>query len=382
MTEEYLHFIWSLKRIIATELQTQHQESIQIISAGLHNAIMAGPDFSHAKLIIDGIEWHGPVEIHVKSSDWYAHKHHQDEAYNNVILHVVFEHDREVEQNGRILPTLELKPFIDWDHFEQFEHFKNSKHDIHCAASLKGTNSIFIENMMEKSLIEKWGQKISVLQEYIKDPNDAMMTFLGAAFGGHLNMHPFLQTLATVPAERLRKMAPIKRYNLLLTQSGMVFNDIKTIDRWHFKGNRPGNFPSKRLYQFAFFMHDDQLKLLAELSTPKEVIDRFEEIMKPKTTQLRLTENFKNHLLINAVVPFFYYCALQEQNEKYQEFALELLKNVPPENNNITRKWSAIDKAPKNAWESQGLLALYRYYCKAKKCLSCEVGNAIIDRSK
>ncbi|MCR9172275.1 MAG: DUF2851 family protein [bacterium] len=381
MTEEYLHFIWSLKRIVATELKTQDNELIQISSAGLHNAIMAGPDFSHAKLNIDGLEWHGPVEIHVKSSDWYAHKHDIDEAYNNVILHVVYEHDKEVVQNGRKLPTLELKPFIDWDHFEQFERFKKSKHDIHCAASIKETNALFIDNMMEKALLQKWDQKMQVLQEYINDRNDAMITFLGAAFGGHLNMHPFLQTLATVPADRLRKMAPMKRYNLLLTQSGIIFNDSRTIDRWHFKGNRPGNFPSKRLYQFAFFMHDDQLKLLAELADPKDVIERFDEIMKPKTEQLRLTDNFKHHILINAVVPFFYYSAQQEQNEQLQEFAMELLRLLPPEKNNITRKWTAIESPPKNAWESQGLLALYRYYCKAKKCLSCEVGNAIIERS-
>lgn len=382
MTEEYLHFIWSLKRIVAPQLTTQHQEPILIKSAGMHNELMAGPDFSHAKINIDGIEWHGPVEIHVKSSDWHAHKHHHDSAYNNVVLHVVYEHDKEIEQNGRMLPTLELKPYIDWEHFNRFEQFKKSKHDIACAASLKQTNALFIENMMEKALIQKWNQKIQVLEEYIQEPQDAMMKFLGAAFGGHLNMHPFLQTLATIPSDRLRKMPPIKRYNLLLTQSGMVFNDSKTIDRWHFKGNRPGNFPSKRLYQFAFFMHDEQLKLLAHLSSATEVIDRFDEIMKPKTYQLRLSSSFKNHLLINAVAPFFYYCAHAEQDERYQDFALDLLKHLPPENNNITRKWSNVDRKPKNAWESQGLLALHRYYCKAKKCLSCEVGNAIIDRSK
>ncbi|XOV67107.1 MAG: DUF2851 family protein [Fluviicola sp.] len=382
MSEEYLHFIWSLKRIVATDLRTQNNESIQIMSAGLHNTIQAGPDFSHAKLIIDGIEWHGPVEIHVKSSDWYAHQHHVDPAYDNVILHVVFEHDKEVEQNGRILPTLELKPFLDWQHYEQYARFKGRKNDIPCAASLKETDPLFIENMMEKAILQKWSEKVRILQEYIIDPNDAMITFLGSAFGGHLNMHPFLQTLATVSASRLRSMAPMKRYNLLLTQSGMVFNNAKVIDRWHFKGNRPSNFPSKRLYQFAFFMHDDQLKLLAELSSPQEVIERFDEIMKPKTEQLRLSQNFKNQLLINAIAPFFYYCAHHEQQERHQEFALELLRLLPPENNTITRKWANIDKRPKNAWESQGLLALYRYHCKAKKCLSCEVGNAIMEPSK
>lgn len=379
MTEDYLHFIWSVKRILTPNLKTDTQESIQIKSAGLHNEFMAGPDFSHARIDIDGIEWHGPVEIHVKSSDWYAHKHQTDPTYDNVILHIVYEHDQEVVQNGRRLPTLELKPYIDWEHFKQFDRLKNSRNDIACAASLKDTDPLFIENMMEKSLIQKWNQKLQVLQEYITDPEDAMITFLGAAFGGHLNMHPFLQTLATVPSSRLRKMAPIKRYNLLLTQSGMIFNDSKTIDRWHFKGNRPSNFPSKRLYQFAFFMHDEQLKLLAELSHPKEVVDRFDEIMKPRTEQLRLSAGFKNHLLINAVTPFFNYCAYQTQDERYQNFALDLLKLLPPENNTVTRKWAAIDKKPKSAWESQGLLALYRYYCKAKKCLSCEVGNALLN---
>ena len=378
MTEEYLHFIWGRKRIVAPEFFTHLNEPLIIRNAGLHNTLMAGPDFSHARLVIDGLEWHGAVEIHVKSSDWYRHKHHTDEAYNNVILHVVYEHDKEVIQNGRNIPTLELKPFIDWTHFEMFEKFRTNKHDIACAASLQETESIFWENMLTKSLIQKWDQKLKVLEEYIEDPEDAMLTFLGAAFGGHLNMHPFLQTLATVPANRLRKLAPIKRYNLLLTQSGMIFNDSKTIDRWHYKGNRPGNFPTKRLYQFAFFMHDEQLKLLSKLASPEEVILRFDEIMQARSPELRLSNSFKNHLLINAVVPFFNYCAYQEGSEQYQNFALEILRLLPPENNNITRKWSAIGVKPKNALESQGFLALYRYYCKAKKCLSCEVGNAVI----
>lgn len=378
MTEDYLHFIWGLKRIVAPELQTQQNQSVQIKSAGLHNEIMAGPDFSHARILIDGIEWHGAVEIHVKSSDWYLHKHQEDKNYDNVILHVVFEHDREVIQNGMQLPTLELKPFIDWNHFQQFERFNKNKHDIACTASLNEVDNIFVENMMSKALVSKWNSKIKGLQEYIVDPEDAMMTFLGAAFGGHLNMHPFLQTLATVPSSRLRALAPMKRYNLLLTQSGMVFNDSRTIDRWHFKGNRPSSFPTKRLYQFAFFMHDEELKLLAQLSTSEEVILQFNEIMKAKTDQLRLSNEFKNHLLINAIVPFLNYCANREQNERYQDFAMDLLRALPPEKNNIIKKWIAIGKKPKNAMETQGLLALYRYHCQAKKCLSCEVGNAII----
>lgn len=378
MTEAYLHFIWSMKRIIAPELKTQHGEIIRIKNVGLHNIHAAGPDFSHAAVTIDGIEWHGAVEIHVKSSDWYLHKHHSDPSYDNVILHVVFEHDKEIVQNNRELPTLELKPFIDWEHFKKFKAFRENRHEIACANLLLDTDPIFLNNMMSKALITKWNEKERVIAQYIKHPDDAMYCYLGAAFGGHLNMHPFLQTIANVPSDRLRSIAPMKRYNWLMSQSGIIHNDAKTIDRWHFKGNRPGNFPTKRLYQFAFFMFDDQLKLLVELSNPKEVIARFDEIMKPRSQQLRLTETFKQHLIINAVVPYFNYCANQKQDVRYQEFAAELLRQLPPENNTVTRKWKAIGRPPMDAWESQGLLSLYRYHCKAKKCLSCEVGNAVI----
>jgi len=378
MTEEYLHFIWSRKRIVASELRTQHDEPVIIRKAGFHNQLLAGPDFNHAAITISGIEWHGPVEIHVKSSDWYRHNHQNDANYNNVILHVVFEHDKEIIQNNRELPTLELKPYIDWEHFEKYFQFHTNQQEITCAATLSDTDPIFLNNMMSKALITKWNEKAKVLSEYIDDQEDAMFCFLGAAFGGHLNMHPFLQTIATVPRKRLKSLTPMKRYNLLMSQSGMLHGRTKNSDRWHFKGNRPGNFPTKRMYQFAFYMHDDQLKLLAELASPEDVLNQFDEIMRPQSPQLKLTASFKNHIVINAVAPYFNYCANLHQDNNYQQFAIDLLKLLPPENNTITRKWRAIGRSPKNAWESQGFLSLYRYHCSAKKCLSCEVGNAII----
>jgi hypothetical protein len=41
----------------------------------------------------------GQVEI-PKSSDWYVHHHERDAAYENVILHVVWEHDTEIYRNN------------------------------------------------------------------------------------------------------------------------------------------------------------------------------------------------------------------------------------------------------------------------------------------
>ena len=50
----------------------------------------------NAQVKIGNTTWAGNVEIHQKSSEWNKHRHTTDSAYNNVVLHVVYEHDEEV----------------------------------------------------------------------------------------------------------------------------------------------------------------------------------------------------------------------------------------------------------------------------------------------
>ena len=65
-----------------------------------------GPDFFNAQLSIGTQMWAGNVEIHVKSSDWYVHHHETDAAYDNVILHVVWEHNMEIYRCRKNLNSL------------------------------------------------------------------------------------------------------------------------------------------------------------------------------------------------------------------------------------------------------------------------------------
>ena len=92
MQEDFLHYLWNHKKFDVTNLKTTSGEKISIVSAGQHNN-NSGPDFFAAQLKIDDQLWAGNVEIHIKSSDWFVHNHETDEAYDNVILHVVWEHD-------------------------------------------------------------------------------------------------------------------------------------------------------------------------------------------------------------------------------------------------------------------------------------------------
>lgn len=109
MNEDFLHYLWKFKKFPFQNLKTTQNELIEIIQVGEHN-FNSGPDFFNSRLKIDNQLWAGNVEIHLKSSDWYLHNHENDESYNNVILHVVWDHDVEIFRNKNIpIPTLELK---------------------------------------------------------------------------------------------------------------------------------------------------------------------------------------------------------------------------------------------------------------------------------
>jgi hypothetical protein len=58
----------------------------------------------------------GDIELHVRSSDWQAHHHHLNPAYNRVILHVVIWHDSDTparRQDGKCLPVLAVHRYLE-----------------------------------------------------------------------------------------------------------------------------------------------------------------------------------------------------------------------------------------------------------------------------
>src|SRR6218665_2261107 len=109
MTEAFIHYLWQFQQFNKSLLQTIQQEPVRVLKTGILNTD-AGPDFSQARIQIGEIEWAGNIEIHSKSSDWNNHNNQHDGAYNNVILHVVWEHDKPISRaDGSEIPTVALK---------------------------------------------------------------------------------------------------------------------------------------------------------------------------------------------------------------------------------------------------------------------------------
>lgn len=122
MNEHYLHFLWKNKRLPLHRLRTIDGEKIEILHVGFYNPD-SGPDFFNGQIRINEVKHSGNIEMHVKASDWNQHGHQHDPAYSNVILHVVYEHDQLIFIEGIPIPTVELKAFIDWKHYDWFNQY-------------------------------------------------------------------------------------------------------------------------------------------------------------------------------------------------------------------------------------------------------------------
>ena len=132
MREDILQYIWKFQYYNHNELQCTNGDRISVIQPGCHNSNQ-GPDFTDAKIKINDTLWAGNVEVHINSSDWKQHNHSADNNYNNIILHVVWNHDVEIKDpNGNNLPTLELQSRVSKLLLEKYRQLMEKPHFIPC----------------------------------------------------------------------------------------------------------------------------------------------------------------------------------------------------------------------------------------------------------
>ena len=128
MTESLLHYLWKFRLFNSNALFAKSGEEVEIINCGTHNH-NSGPDFFNAKIKIGNKTWAGNVEIHTDGKECYAHKHHLDAAYKNVVLHVVLEAEDlffKCLENDTI-PCLELKGRIDEKLLARYDYLMRSE---------------------------------------------------------------------------------------------------------------------------------------------------------------------------------------------------------------------------------------------------------------
>ena len=102
--ERLLQTIWQYQRLRRDQLRTLDGQTVRVLHPGFGN-VEGGPDFRNA-LVQFGEDKprSGDVEIDLRPSGWRAHGHDRNRAFQNVILHVVWETDRSAAGDLPILP--------------------------------------------------------------------------------------------------------------------------------------------------------------------------------------------------------------------------------------------------------------------------------------
>ncbi len=423
MTEKLLQFIWQFQYFNRQSLTTTSGEPLQIISAGSLNTNQ-GPDFQQARIIIGDTSWAGNAELHIRSSDWMKHNHQNDERYNKVILHVVWQHDAKItDAKGNIIPTLELQPRVSKILLDKYDQWMQTDRQIPCGQSITEVPDIVWQTWKERLLIERLMTKYEVIQQHLVQTNnhweEVFWRMLCRYFGGNINSVSFEQLAISLPVQILSKHKnQIHQLEaLLLGQAGLLYKNFeedypKLLYREYqflqkkyqlrvinlppsFLRMRPVNFPTIRLAQLAMLVHKSQylFSKIKEVSNPSEIKSlfditandywhyhfRFDETSEyaPK----KLGSQMFDTLLINTIVPVLFAYGVYTNDSVYKDRALRWLEQISYERNSVIAPLTALGIKPANALDSQALLQLKKQYCDAKRCLECAVGNSVLKKS-
>lgn len=421
MKEEFLHYVWLHKKLSFDKLVTVKDKSIEIVQSGLPN-FNAGPDFFNAQIVIDGQFWAGNLEIHCKSSDWYAHHHETDSAYDNVILHVVWEHDVEVFRSDQTnIPVLELREFVNpklWDQYQNL--IQSNARWIPCETQFKETSSFLTQFFLERLFVERLEAKTKLFRELLRLSNndwEAMLfQTLVKGFGLNVNGDSFLKAAHSLPFSLIRKTRgkPLVLESLLLGQLRLLedekedgyYSKIKEIylrykhnylldqtgiPKPHFFRLRPSNFPTIRLSQVAS-LYENTSSIFMQITSAQTIKDLY-GILKTKTSEYWEThytfgksskkrnkftsQGFIDLLIINAILPLRF-CYDQHLGNENSSLLFSIARAMSPENNSIVKKYSTMGIEASDALESQSLIQLKKNYCNAKQCLKCSIGNSLL----
>ena len=423
MQEELLHYVWQHKKFNTLDLKTTNKDSVSIVSVGQHN-LNAGPDFFNAQLNIGEQLWAGNVEVHIKSSDWYVHNHETDSAYDNVILHVVYEHDTEIyRKDNSVIPTLELKAFINKDVLHNYQKlFANQNKWINCESDFAAIPELTLNNWLERLFFERLERKAKTIDELlIASKNDweaVLFKLLAKNFGLKVNGEAFFSLAKSIDFSVVRKLQskPEQLEALFFGQAGLLSDDIQDVYylglqkeyaflkqkfgltntqvvTLQFFRLRPPNFPTIRLSQLAILYNKhnnlfskviatntiDELYSLFKISTSEFWENHYTFSKVSKTSKKMLTKSFIDLLLINTILPLKF-CYAKQKGKLNDEVILTIAQHITSEKNSIVNAFNNLKEVSTSALQSQALLQLKAEYCDKNKCLQCANGNSLITK--
>jgi hypothetical protein len=422
MREDLLHHLWKFRNFSSQVHYSSTGQQVEVIHPGIHNHD-SGPDFFNARIRIDNIVWAGNVELHVKSSDWVAHGHCSDRAYDNVILHVVYNDDKPEKLIDAAFSTLEIRKDMDPRVVDKYDALIQHQTFVPCAQLLDSSivRSMLINTYLDRLFVEKLEHKCNLILDLLSASNGnwerTLYTLVARSFGLGANRLPFELLLTSIPSSLIiRDLQNIEQVEALLFGqagflSGVPVDEYSTnlkahYDKlrpafqlyatsehlWKFSRLRPGNFPTLRIAQLAAFLYQDPI-LFKDIMQTKDlrclvewfrveasdywaVHSKFGRSSVKRS--IRIGNTTIDSVIINAVLPTMFAYGKVMHEPELVERSIELMRELCGETNKIVSAWQKLGFSIDSALKSQALLHLKKAYCDHKKCLSCTIGTAIL----
>jgi hypothetical protein len=426
MNEAFLSYLWMYRLLGSTRPALVDGRECAIVSPGTLNRD-AGPDFLGARFRLDDALWVGNVEIHVKSSDWYLHRHHEDEAYRTVILHVVFEHDREVmQQDGTAIPVVELKGALCPTLYTRYLQFMASANEIPCAALIKGAEipiyTQWLVSLGMQRLIRKGEGLDHLFNRLGSDWRSLLFVSFCRSFGQKINDDIFEMLALRIPLSLVEKCGADRLVleALLFGQAGLLSAareagscdylsglnqeyqrlnyqyDLEPMEPhlWRFLRTRPANFPTVRMAQLAALMESF---LATNMLQEGGLLEWREEALRCTISAywqhhyhfgkrgVRLPHQMGpesvDRIIVNGLMPPLLRYGSLYKAHGFVESLMDLAGQLKPEEHRIIRLWHNLGIRCGSALESQGLTELFGEYCRQKRCLDCRIGHQLLSKA-
>lgn len=293
--ESQITKIWRYQLLDRTGMTTEDGEPVKMVYPGRINGDH-GADFRDAVVNIGGKLIKGDVEIHVKSSDWQAHRHYQDEVYNRVVLHVVMWHIPETAtrlQNGRSVPVLALHRYMNNAASNGNDESPLVTSGMPCARMIEHVGMDGAVGFLDSAGEERFLAKAAGFQADIARMGAGQSLYHGmmGALGYAKNKLPFQELARRVPLKRLEAMTEdetddeeylARQQALLLGMAGLLSShrwrggrentgdgwvdrleelwassrrgEVMSSRAWHLSHVRPNNSPIRRIAAMSYLM--------------------------------------------------------------------------------------------------------------------------------
>ncbi len=418
-------------------LLTEDDQHIEVVYPGRPNDDRGG-DLRDAVIATgQGIQ-KGEVEVHVRSSSWWGHRHHQDPLYNRVILHVVYRHDvaaAVILQNGRRVPTLALEKYVAGK--------AGTRRPMPCRNAIIHRGPDLISNILEMAGDHRFAARMAEFRAALSRIGAGQVLYQGimGALGYVKNKLPMIELARRMPLSRLRALAPAevpddaclaRHQALLLGTAGLLpsqdgrsgeaslpdewvdrlesawaaLGQAKTMctDDWHSFKVRPGNLPRRRLAAMSYLLlHYRDEGLLAGLInglenaspetgrsglaksllvTAADYWGKHLDFGLParRAVPALLGEDRADIIVVNVLLPFAAAWGQIASVPGLGEKAREIYRHYPALAENTLekhmRRQLGISRCPvSSARRQQGLLHVYKNLCSQGRCGECPLGG-------